>query len=150
MTKRLSRLAIPLVLFGCALLGSAAMADKGPADNCVRSKVWEAYPQGWAVRTITHSNLDEGEHRIYLLTLYAGNEYRILACGDNTLENIDLVIYDADGKLVIQDTTTDKQPVVEYKPVNTDTYYVAVHAVSRSEKAKGQGKGAVALAVTYR
>jgi hypothetical protein len=148
---RMFKLALPLFALSALLGGDGvALADKGPADNCVRSKVWEAYPQGWAVRTITHASLEEGEHRIYMLTLYAGNEYRVMACGDNTMENLDLVIYDADGKLVTQDATTDRQPVLEYKPTATDTFYVAIHAVTRSDKTKGQGKGEIALAVTYR
>jgi hypothetical protein len=148
------------ILFGtatCALLAIGALAtsmvraeERGPAESCIRSKVWEAYPQGWSVRTITHAELDEGEHKIYLLTLYSGNDYQILACGDDTMTNVDLVLYDADGKLIIQDNTTDRQPVIRYKPTGTDTFYVALHAVSRSDKANGVDKGSVAMAITYK
>ncbi len=130
--------------------GTAAWADQDDADTCVRSKVWEAYPEGWAVRTITKTELAEAEHRIYLLTLYAGNEYRFLGCGNKSLSNVDLVLYDADGRLVVQDQTEDRQPEVTYRPTTTDTFYLAVHAAQLVQPGREGKKNSVATAVTYR
>jgi len=138
-------------LLAISLIGAtAAWADQDEADTCVRSKVWEAYPEGWAVRTITKANLAEAEHRIYLLTLYAGNEYRFLGCGDTGLSNVDLVLYDADGRLLVQDQSEDRQPEVSYKPTDTDTFYLAVHAAKLAEAAEAGKKASIATAVTYR
>ena len=129
---------------------ATAVADQDEADTCVRSKVWEAYPEGWAVRTITKASLGETEHRIYLMTLYAGNEYKFLGCGDQTMANVDLVLYDADGRLLVQDQTEDRQPVVAFRPATTDTFYLAVHAVKVVEGTEAGKKASIATAVTYR
>lgn len=131
-------------------IAGVAIADQDEADTCVRSKVWEAYPEGWAVRTITKANLGETEHRIYLLTLYAGNEYKFLGCGDTSLSDVDLVLYDADGRMLVQDQTEDRQPEVEFRPASTDTFYLAVHAAKLVDASETGKKASVATAVTYR
>jgi hypothetical protein len=150
--RTLTRAAITLLAlstFGTVTV-SVALADQDEADTCVRSKVWEAYPEGWAVRTITKSSLAETEHRIYLLTLYAGNEYKFLGCGDTTLTNVDLVLYDADGRMLVQDQTEDRQPEVSFRPTATDTFYLAVHAAKLAEGTEVGRKASVSTAVTYR
>lgn len=131
---------------------SECRAEQGEAESCVRNMVWDAYPEGWAVRTITTAKLSEMEHRIFMLTLYAGNEYRLMSCGDKTMANVDLVLYDADGRLIVQDQNRDRQPTLNYKPEVTDTFYVAVHATERVGKGKTKAteKATVALAVTYK
>lgn len=137
------------ILFAAVLaISSSVQADQDEADTCVRAKVWEAYPAGWAVRTITKADLAESEHRIYLLTLYAGNEYKFLGCGDKSLENVDLVLYDADGRLLVQDQTVSRHPEVNFTPSTTDTFYLAVHAVEQGKKSTE--KSSVATAVTYK
>ena len=151
-TRILGAVAGLLVLSSSIVLPSNVVAEQGEAETCVRNMVWDAYPEGWAVRTITTAKLGEMEHRIYMLTLYAGNEYRLIACGDKTMVNVDLVLYDSDGRLMLQDQVQDRQPVLTYKPESTDTFYVAVHATERAKKGKAANdpKGAVALAVTYK
>jgi len=122
-------------------------ADEAEAESCLRTKIWDGYNEGWAVRTATSATLAETEYRIYLVTLYKGNEYKIVACGDESSNDVDLVLHDADGNVVLQDEAEDRQPVLSYKPTSTDTFYVVVHA--RSVKEKGQ-KAGIGMAVTYR
>jgi len=152
MDSRIKYAIAGLVLFsGSIALSPMVLAEQGEAETCVRNMVWDAYPEGWAVRTITTAKLAEMEHRIYMLTLYAGNDYRVIACGDKTMVNVDLVLYDSDGRLILQDQVADRQPILTYKPESTDTYYVAVHATERVHKPKaGTDKGSVSLAVTYK
>lgn len=130
-----------------ALLVPTAVADEAEAESCLRTKIWDGYEGGWAVRSATAATLKQGEYRIYLVTLYAGNEYKILACADEAGKNVDVVLHDADGNVVQQDTTDDRQPELTFKPGTTDTYFVAVHATSL----QGEGDAAgVGMAVTYR
>ncbi len=163
-------LAVPTVLLGMVVVGltldsagpgdlplprslvSECQAQVNAVDNCVREKIWNAYPQGWAVRTISKARLSETEHRIYLMTFYKEHQYQILACGDKSMKNVDLVLYDADGRLVVQEDSQDRQPVINFQPTQTDTYYLAVHAMERVQAKKGSSaqKGTVAVAVTYR
>ncbi|MBM4390791.1 MAG: hypothetical protein FJ090_06680 [Deltaproteobacteria bacterium] len=128
-------------------LSTAALADEKAADDCLKTKIWEGYNTGWAVRTATSATLAKGEHRIYLVTLYAGNEYKIMACGDTAVTNVDLVLYDALGNELARDGHQDREPVLSYKASATDTFYIAVHATALLGAATS---GGVATAVTYK
>jgi hypothetical protein len=128
-------------------LSTTAMADEKEADTCLRTKIWAGYDDGWAVRTATTTTLAATEHRIYLVTLYAGNEYEIKVCGDKSAADLDLVLHDADGKELQRDKSDDREPMLAYKPEKTATYYVAVYAAELEPSAKDAG---VALAVTYK
>ncbi|HJN73782.1 MAG TPA: hypothetical protein QGF58_07620 [Myxococcota bacterium] len=147
----MTRIFGPLALCAAMLVSGVvptAMADEADAESCLRTKIWDGYEAGWAVRTATSATLAQGEYRIYLVTLYAGNEYKILACADGAAKNVDLVLHDADGNVVQQDETSDRQPALTFKPQTTDTFFVAVHA---TELAEGKGeKSGVGMAVTYR
>jgi hypothetical protein len=137
------------------LVGDAA-ADKTEAETCLRTKIWDGYNEGWAVRTAVTAELQEAEHRIYLVTLYAGNEYRFQVCGDPNVKDVDLILHDEAGKEMMRDSTDDREPMLSYKPTTTATYYVAVYAASLDAApavASADGKGGAAgisLAVTYR
>ncbi|MCB9766407.1 MAG: PPC domain-containing protein [Alphaproteobacteria bacterium] len=139
------------LLLGALLLGGAlvrpAQADEAEAESCLRNKIWEGYKEGWSVRTATAATLGQGEYRVYVVTLQADTEYRILSCADGTAVNVDLVIHDADGNVLASEDATDRQPIVEYKPIATDTYYVAVHARSLKDP---NGRAGVGMAVTFR
>ena len=139
-----SALALSLVAGSFA---GVAIADESEADSCLRQKIWDGYNDGWAVRTATSATLKQGEYRIYLVTLYAGNEYKVLSCADGQAKNVDLVLHDSDGNVVVQDEGEGREPTLSYKPTTTDTYYVAVHATSPTETTAKSGVG---MAVTYK
>ena len=133
-------------LLALLLAGGVAAADEKEADSCLRDKIWDGYSEGWAVRTATSATLQQGDHRVYLVTLYAGNEYKLQACGDASAGDIDLILHDTEGNPVARDETNDREPVILYKPALTETYYVVMHAINVTE---GQSSG-MAMAVTYR
>ncbi len=135
------------LLFATAATGGTATEDA--AESCLTDKIWAGYSDGWAVRTATTTTLKQEEHRVYLLTLYAGNEYKLQVCADKGAKNIDLILHDLDGKELLRDESNSREPVVIYKPEETQTYYVAVQAAELKNSAGDQGTG-VALAVTYR
>ena len=68
-------------------------------------------------------------------------------CADKNSENIDLVLHDSEGKEILRAQESNREPVVEYKPSKTETYYVAVYA---SKLKGGIDSSGVAMAVTYR
>lgn len=136
-----------MLTVAASMLISAAWADEAAAETCLRTKIWDGYNSGYAVRTATKTSLGQGEHRVYLVTLYAGNEYKVMACGDSNVANIDVVLYDAKGAQVAIDNTGDREPIVTFSPTATDTYYVAVHATKLNDAAT---PGGVATAVTYK
>jgi hypothetical protein len=136
-----------LPLIALLSVSGLAVADEEEADTCLRTKIWEGYNDGWAVRTATSATLAEGDHRIYLVTMYAGNEYRLQVCGDANANDLDLVLHDANGTELMRDESDDREPLINFKPSSTDTYYIAVYA---GALAKGQTKSGVAMAVTYK
>jgi len=128
-------------------IGGASLADEGFAEELLRQRIWSGYEDGFAVRTATTAELGQDEYRIFLVTLYSGNEYRIVGVGDDNVGNLDVVLHDADGNTVEYDRTTDSQPSIEFTPSATATYFVVVHA--RDVTPEG-GKAGVGMAVTYK
>lgn len=142
MTKLLAPLAA--LLLCCA---PSAMADEDEAESCLRTKVWDGYAEGWGIRTMTKSTLDAGATRNYMVTFYPNKEYQIQACGDGSVKDLDLVIYDLEGKVQKRDENVGTQPSVTFQTDKIATYYVVVHA--KQLNAAG-AKAGVAVAVTYR
>ena len=138
---------VGLVAAASLLLTFTASATEEAAESCLTDKIWAGYSDGWAVRTATTTTLKQDEHRVYLLTLYAGNEYKLQVCADKSAENVDLILHDLDGKELLRDEEKGREPTLIYKPVETQTFYVAVQA---AELKSGKSDAGVALAVTYR
>ena len=136
-------------LFALSLLltPQLASADEKEAESCLRAKVWDGYADGWAIRTMTATSLANGDTRNYLVTFYKGNEYQIQTCADNAMKNLDVVLYDLEGNIVLRDSSEGRQPALSYKPTKTSTFYVVVHARELAEAGKESG---VSVAVTYR
>ena len=143
----LRSLALLALTLGCALVPTTAQADEEEAETCVQAKVRDSYAQGWSVRTTTTATLGQGEREVYVLTLHSGNTYRVLACADAQIENVDIVVYDAEGRAVASDPSQDREPVVEIEPAMTGKYYVAVFASAVTEPG---AQGGLATAVTYK
>ena len=135
------------LLLGTALYAPAALADEAEASSCLRTKVWDGYGDGWAIRTMTSTELEAGKTRSYLVSLYADNEYRINTCADESAANLDVLIYDTEGNIVVRDETSNREPVIDFKPKASGTYYVVVYL---REAAEGADKAGVAMAVVYR
>ena len=128
---------------------SSAIADEKDAEQELRSKIWAGYEQGWAVRTATTTSLAPEGHRVYLVTLYQGNEYKFQAIGDKNAINIDVILYNSEGEVKQKDADEDvsREAMITFKPETTSTYYVTVYASSIVE---GRESAGVALAVTYK
>lgn len=129
------------------LLQPTARADEEDAEVCLRTKVWDGYSEGWAIRTMTSATVENGATRNYLVTLYAGNEYQIQACADANSQNVDVLLYDLEGRIVARDDTQDREPILTFTPKDTATYYVVLYAQKLVDPTTGTGIG---LAVTYR
>lgn len=137
---------LSLIPLGIAL-AFPAMADEEAAETCVRTKVWDGYAEGWGIRTLTATTLAPNATRNYLVTLYKGNEYQISTCGDSGVQNLDVLLYDLNGNVVLRDDTSDREPKLYFQPTETSTYYIVLHA--RELKAGVTGAG-VSMAVVYR
>ena len=128
-------------------VASSALAGESDAEECLRTKVWDSYAEGWAIRTMSTTSLATGKTRNYLVTLYEGNQYRIGACGDDTVTDVAVLLYDTNGKLLKSSEGKVREPAVDYEPAATGSYYVVLYARALEE---GAAEGGVAMAVTYK
>jgi hypothetical protein len=135
------------MLTALTLLSSLALADGKEAEECLRTKIWEGYSQGWAVRTVANANIADRGHKVYQVTLYKGNEYKMMACGDRDSKNVDLVLYDKSGNAVQRETTDNRDPWISFTPSATDTFYVAVFNTQPGTPGKAVD---IATAVTFK
>ncbi len=136
-----------MLTLAALLLVAPAHADEDEARTCIQAKIHEAWGEGQSVRTSTTSTLQAGAVDVYGMTLQAGNAYRLIACGDSSLADVGLYVYDAEGQVVAQDQSVDREPRTDYTPAATGKYYVVVQAASMVGDAVS---GAVSTAVTYK
>lgn len=129
------------------LFAGLAHADPTDSESCLRTKIWQGYDEGWAVRTVANANVADAGHRVYMVTLYQGNTYKILACGDKFASNVDLVLYDKTGTAVQRDQSPDREPAISFSPTATDTFYIAVFNTTPREPGKAVD---IATAVTFK
>jgi hypothetical protein len=129
-----------------ALTGAAqADDDAGDALACVRTKVWDAYGDGWSLRTMSSSPLGVGERRSYALSLMPGRAYRVLGCATGSLADLDLALYDASGHVVVADATADGQPILDLSG-RTGTFTLVVYG----RRGVAADPGGAAFAVLHR
>lgn len=128
-------------------LAVPAFAGESEAESCLRIKIWDGYGDGWGVRTMTSASIADGKTRNYLVTLYAGSEYRIQGCADEGVRNLDLLLYDAKGDVLARDATDGREPELRFRPQSTGTFYVVLY---NREAATPGGTGSAAMAVAYR
>ncbi|RME22772.1 MAG: hypothetical protein D6798_15030 [Deltaproteobacteria bacterium] len=129
------------------LLVAPAHAGEDDARTCIQAKVHQARAEGWSVRTRTTSTLQAGALDVYAMTLQAGIQYRFIACGDTSVADVGLYVYDGEGRVVARDLSVDREPHTDYTPPATGRYYVVVQAVSM---VGGAATGAISTAVTYK
>ncbi len=82
---------------------------------------------GWTVRDGAIDILQQGGSKIYPITLYYGQTYRIVAAGDEEAADVDIgVYYGPEGKFLAKDDDESNVAVVNVTPGYTDQFYVKV------------------------
>ena len=70
--------------------------------------------------------LREGESAVQRITLYRGNSYAIVASGCEDALDVDVELYNSDGKLLAKDSDSSDSAVLEFSVNVTGTYYIKV------------------------
>ena len=83
--------------------------------------------------SISEGSLSEGQEARIAMELTGGACYTFVALGDSQVQNINVRVVDADGDLVAEDVTHDRQAAIQACPDTSGTYQVAV------SMAAGQG-----------
>lgn len=123
----------PLLL---GLLAAAPAFAADGAEDCVRTKVWDSYSDGWQVRASASARLAFGKTHHYRVSMLKGRTYRVVSCGERNVKNLDVLVYDADGNVVKRDETTDREPTFSYEPDKTGVYYLVLYVRDASDRAK--------------
>lgn len=136
---------LALILTGLlAVTSSTALA--GEAESCTKAKVWEAYNDGWSMRSMSPVDVAPGTVKVWKVTAMPGRTYKFVACGDPRIVDLDLVVYDANGQVVARDSTTDRQPSVELTAEKSTTWYV----VAQPRKVEGTTPAEIAVAIIWK
>ena len=109
------------------LLSTPASAGKRAADECLKTKIWDRYGEGWQIRASAGADLALGETKYYRVTLLKGQRYQVITCADDNVTDLDILLYDNKGILIHRDETTDREPVLSYESHATGTYYAVLY-----------------------
>jgi hypothetical protein len=115
------------------------LPDEEVARDCLETKVWEDYDDGWSLRTLDASSAGEGEMQAYPITLMASNQYEFIACSDDKVHAIDLSLADNDGDVIAYEEVDGREALLPFEPEVTDTYYLTVAAIEIAENASRVG-----------
>ncbi len=139
-----SQLRFGFLLLAGLSVGSLAQAGS-ESEACIQTKTWSHYETGWALRTSTEGAIEAGAYHSFAATLYGGREYMFEICGDSQATLIDLVLYGRDGKEIARAKPNGREPVLEFKPEQTQGVFVV--AQLRAAKAPSAD---VALVILHR
>lgn len=83
------------------------------------------------------------------LTFYSGQDYRILICTEETLENVTFVVSDMNGKVIFDSKEHNNTDVWDFK-VKTTTELKVVVSAGKNETGNGTATGCVSVLVGFK
>ncbi len=95
------------------------------------------------------TQLKEGGKMQTTLTFYSGQDYRILICSEETLENISFVVSDLNGKIIFDSKEHNNTDVWDFKVKTTTELKVEVDA-GKNETGTGTASGCVTILVGFK
>ena len=132
--KNITLIAI-LALF--ALPAAADPAQEAEVGSCLRLVAQEKAPEGLRMVSSDILTLLLMKEAVYSFTLFAGNSYQLHTCAGANVADLDVHLYDQDGKLVQAETAVDRQPSITIKPEKTGTFYLVVKLVDTTDARPG-------------
>jgi len=126
---------ITALIFGL-LATTPAIAGKRAADECLKTKIWDRYGEGWAIRASSGTELALGKTKYYKITLLKGQRYQVLTCADDNVVDLDILLYDNKGQMLHRDGTTDREPLLSYEAKVTGVYYAVLYMRALTDTAK--------------
>ena len=93
--------------------------------------------------------LREGGKLETTLTFYSGQDYRILVCSEETLENVSFVVSDMSGKVIFDSKQHNDTDVWDFKVKTTTDLKVEVNA-GMNEGGNGSATGCVSILVGFK
>ena len=145
------------------LLGGPADAARTEGRACVNNQVTDHYMDGWRLRTADSFQMVDDDTRYFLVTLASTIEYKVLACGDDTSQQIQIVVYNDSGRVLESSEPDGRQAEMVFRPPKSSSYFVGVKVIDmdqepevdgrkekRQRKKEGPTTTSVGLALIYR
>ena len=89
--------------------------------------------EGYFIKDVPGTYLRHNHYRTYSRYLYRGNCYVFVGVGDNTVTDLDAILYDRYFNILDYDTGYDKNPVIKFCPSYSGLYRI------RTRMAGGHG-----------
>lgn len=93
--------------------------------------------------------LKEGGKMESVMTFYSGQDYRILVCAEETLENVTFVVSDMTGKVLFDSKAHDNTDFWDFKVKTTTEMRVEVFA-GTNDSDDGEMSGCVSILVGFK
>ena len=93
--------------------------------------------------------LKEGGKMESVMTFYSGQDYRILVCAEETLENVTFVVSDMTGKILFDSKAHDNTDFWDFKVKTTTEMRVEVFA-GTNDSDDGEMSGCVSILVGFK
>jgi len=119
MKKLLSILLIAGLGAGSLMAGSLSEAKR----NAIAAMLAERN-KGYYIKEAPGTYLRQGHYRTYSRYLYRGNCYVFVGVGDNTVRDLDAVLYDRLFNVIASDTSSDATPVIHFCPRRSGLYRI--------------------------
>lgn len=116
-------------------------ADSYESRRCVVAMAIMARVYGYNLRNLDTGYLSEGQGALYRATLYAGNDYKFIACSGSSVNDLDLLLFSREG-MVARDILSDNKPVLDVTVNSSDQYILVVKMHS--------GSGSYAMGILYK
>ncbi|KOR31003.1 hypothetical protein TI04_03145 [Achromatium sp. WMS2] len=133
------RTVFQIACFGiCILFGTQSLATSESAKELARFTAQQiARQSNFTVRDQFYwGYLKRGESNVTRLTLYAGNQYVLVAGGCEDATDVDVAVYNSSGERIAKDNSTARIGIVKISVHETGTYYVKV-TMYRNKNGRG-------------
>lgn len=97
------------------------------AECCLGAKWWEAAEDGWGSPRFETVTLEPGKYEKFPVTLTKNLHFRFEACGDETVSEVDLLLYDPKGEVLVQDGQEGREPRMTWFEPQRGTRTVVVY-----------------------
>ena len=135
MLRPITMTAVLAALLLCAL--PVAADDEVEVGSCLRLLAQEKAPEGLRMVSSDIQTLLLMKEAVYSFTLFAGNTYSLKTCSGANVADLDIHLYNQDGKLIDAKTEVDRQPSISIKPEKTGTYYLVLQLVDTTDALPG-------------
>ncbi len=106
-----------------------SMSYASDADSLQKLSRAKRYVERRGVSCRNHADgryLSQNRYYVLPTTLYSENIYLIIAAGDSSVRDLDLVVLDDNYREVAVDGGANTIPIVKVNPRWTDTFYIAM------------------------